>query len=251
MSAFHEKNETYHHQTQHFQQSLWLHQLDQREIADLNKRQQEECSMSSSKSFSEVKPTRLQRRSQKIIYQNQVIFEQSENSTHRESNMKFCIQIDGQNDQNYKEFNQTFQKSMHNHRNKEVSFEKNNLNKESSINEQLRGSIIASPVKRLDSSRRHNKSRPANVQKELLNKFMQIYQKQKPQLTKLDVIVKLKTKLKNFFINYTYQGRTYLLNENYLIRKFIREKNDILAFSKEDKSKFNKKFINNALQNQK
>ncbi|EAS01460.3 cyclic nucleotide-binding domain protein (macronuclear) [Tetrahymena thermophila SB210] len=247
MNTFFEENGSQHYQTQHLQQSLWLHSPDQKEIANLNKKQHENSSINSSENLSDEQPTRVQRRSQKIIYQNQENQDISENYSSRDSNLKCSIKVEGQNNKNNVELNYTFQKSL---RNREISFERNHLYREESINDQIRGSMIASPIRRLESSKRYNNGRPANVQKELLNRFMQIYQKQKHQLTKLDVIVKLKTKLKKFFINYTYQGRTYLLKDNYQIRKFIRDKSDILAFGKEDKSKFNKKQIAHAQQNQ-
>ncbi|KAL4461030.1 hypothetical protein ABPG74_016502 [Tetrahymena malaccensis] len=250
MNTQNEETEFNNHQNQHVQQSLWLHSPEQQEIADLNKRQQDEISMSSSINFSYTLPARSQRKSQKIVYQNEENSAMSDNSSSRENKLKCSISVDDQNTRRNKDLNYTFQHSMHNNRNREVSFEKSTINREASINDQFRYPFTASPVRRLDSSKRYNNGRPTNVQKELLNKFMQIYQKQKHQLTKLDVIVKLKTKLKYFFINYTYQGRAYLLNENNLIRKFIRDKSDIQAFSKEDKFKFNKKSNHFAQQNQ-
>lgn len=61
-----------------------------------------------------------------------------------------------------------------------------------------------------------------------MNRFMQIYCKNKNQITTLDLIVKLKTKLKYFFRNYTSLGRAYLLKENILVKEYIHDKSDII-----------------------
>ncbi|EAS00775.2 cyclic nucleotide-binding domain protein (macronuclear) [Tetrahymena thermophila SB210] len=65
-----------------------------------------------------------------------------------------------------------------------------------------------------------------NAQKELMNRFLMMYAKQKNQITTLDVIVKLKIKLQGFFEKYTYSGRVRQIKKNPKICEAINDKSD-------------------------
>ncbi|KAL4499134.1 hypothetical protein ABPG72_017036 [Tetrahymena utriculariae] len=65
-----------------------------------------------------------------------------------------------------------------------------------------------------------------NAQKELMNRFLMMYAKQKNQITTLDVIVKLKIKLQGFFQKYTYSGRVRQIQKNPKICETINDKSD-------------------------
>ncbi|KAL4449894.1 hypothetical protein ABPG74_015013 [Tetrahymena malaccensis] len=71
-----------------------------------------------------------------------------------------------------------------------------------------------------------------NAQKELMNRFLMMYAKQKNQVTTLDVIVKLKIKLKGFFEKYTYSGRVRQIKRNTKICEAINDKSDGLLLLK-------------------